>query len=106
MRDDWSEFPLPQLHVLTQLSFAAPIHYSYGVKRLGMAASSIKAMERKGLVLRSYLREEGISYGILFLTLTYRGQKLRRDYIRWNRSVRRKVGSLPAAMARIADMPL
>jgi len=104
-RADWSEWTEPQLRALLPLWFAVPVHETALRRTHKVAGNTLHSLVKAGLARRIYLFETP-GLPIPFVCLTQKGERVRRDYVRWHRSVRAKVGSLPPAMAGIAGARL
>lgn len=104
MSANWDDYSERQLDALLELDFAMPVHEGYALRRLGLRHATIKSLEKRGLIRRVYYREKSELSGVPFLTLTQEGRAVQRDWVRWCRSVKAKVGSVPPGpMQRAAD---
>lgn len=103
---DWSQWSPQQLAALLHLDFAMPVHEGYLRHRLNVRGSTITALINHGAARREYYREREGASGVPFITLTQAGRAVRRDWIRWNRAVRDRLGFLPPAMAAVAEARL
>lgn len=104
---DWSQWSEPQLRCVLALDFAVPLHQTHLTRRHRVRGPTRESLVEAGMIRRHYLAErEREGLWMPFFTLSQAGLAVKRDYIRWHRSVRDKVGSLPPKMQAVAEAAL
>lgn len=88
---DWSQWSAQQINCLECLDFAVPLHQTHITGRYRVHINTLMSCVRHGLARHNYLYEENPIAPIPFFTLTQYGERVKRDWINWNKRVGNKI---------------
>jgi len=107
--NDWSQFSHQQIRCLCALDFAVPLHQTHLSRRYKVRGPTVQSCIRLALVRPHYLVEQDSPRrsAMPFFTLSQYGQAVKRDWLRWQGSVKTElVGIFSADDLRKAGLPI